>query len=126
MSRPLDAERERRARLNPMWRYADAHKYLKLDRLIGSVSATVTRVTQTPPATPTPEPAVPIADAVEQLTAALDVPSLEAAAETADLDVRELLRTVRTGFARAVVEESDRVILTRARREPARRPIGFV
>jgi ATP-dependent Lon protease len=55
----------------------------------------------------------------------LDEASVEAAAETPDLDVRSLLRMLRTGFARALVEDLARVTVAPPRRE-LRRKIGFV
>ena len=56
----------------------------------------------------------------------LDETSVAAAVETADLDVRTLLRLLRTGFARALVDNSARVILATPRRGSGRRRIGFV
>lgn len=55
----------------------------------------------------------------------LDTPSAEAALATLDLDIRELLRIARAGFASALASESDRVILVPPRRGAARRRIGF-
>ena len=55
----------------------------------------------------------------------LDEASVEAATETPDLDVRSLLRMLRTGFARALASGSPRVTLAPPRRE-LRRKIGFV
>ena len=55
----------------------------------------------------------------------LDEASAEAAVAAPDLDIRELLRMVRTGFASALATESDRVILSPARRGAAKRRIGF-
>jgi ATP-dependent Lon protease len=52
--------------------------------------------------------------------------SAEAALATPDLDVRALLRMVRAGFATALANESDRVILSPPRRGAAKRRIGFV
>ena len=57
---------------------------------------------------------------------ALDAASAEAALATPDLDVRELLRMVRTGFASALAADSDRVTLSPARRGATRRRIGFI
>ena len=56
----------------------------------------------------------------------LDEASVEAATETPDLDVRSLLRMLRTGFARALVDNSTHVILATPRRGSGRRRIGFV
>ncbi len=55
----------------------------------------------------------------------LDEASMGAALES-DLDTRELLRMVRSGFARALVAESDHVALSPVSRGPTRRRIGFV
>ena len=55
----------------------------------------------------------------------LDEASAEAAVAAPDLDIRELLRMVRTGFASALATESDRVILSPPRRGAAKRRIGF-
>lgn len=55
----------------------------------------------------------------------LDEASAEAAVAAPDLDIRELLRMVRTGFAAALASESDRVILSPPRRGAAKRRIGF-
>ena len=57
---------------------------------------------------------------------ALDAASAEAALATPDLDVRELLRMVRTGFASAIAADSDRVTLSPPRRGATRRRIGFI
>ena len=56
----------------------------------------------------------------------LDEASAEAAVAAPDLDIRELLRMVRTGFASALATESDRVILSPPRRGAAKRRIGFI
>lgn len=56
----------------------------------------------------------------------LDEISAEAALATPDLDVRELLRLTRAGFASALASESDRVILSPPRRGAVKRRIGFV
>ena len=56
----------------------------------------------------------------------LDTASAEAALATPDLDVRELLRMVRTAFARALAAGSDRVIVTPPHRRAARQRIGFI
>lgn len=56
----------------------------------------------------------------------LDSASAEAALATPDLDIRALLRMVRTGFAAALAAESDRVTLSPPRRGPVRQRIGFV
>ena len=56
----------------------------------------------------------------------LDEASVAAAAETPDLDVRPLLRMLRTGFARALASGSPRVTLAPSRQGQARRRIGFV
>ena len=56
----------------------------------------------------------------------LDTASAEAALATPDLDVRELLRMVRTGFARALAAGLDRVIFTPPHRRAARQRIGFI
>ena len=56
----------------------------------------------------------------------LDVPSLDKAAETADLDTRELLRMLRVGFARALADDALVVTLGFARRTSVRLRIGFV
>jgi ATP-dependent Lon protease len=56
----------------------------------------------------------------------LDEGSTEVALATPDLDVRALLRMVRTGFAAALAAESDRVILAPPRRGVTRQRIGFV
>ena len=55
----------------------------------------------------------------------LDEVSVEAALATPDLDVRELLRITRAGFAAALASESDRVILAPPRRGASKRRIGF-
>ena len=57
---------------------------------------------------------------------ALNEASAAQAADTADLDIRELLRLLRAGFAAALVAESDRVILSLPRRGPGRLRIGFI
>jgi len=57
---------------------------------------------------------------------ALDATSAEAALAMPDLDVRALLRLVRTGFAVALAAGSDRVILTPPRRRAGRQRIGFI
>lgn len=56
----------------------------------------------------------------------LDGASVSRAAETPDLDVRALLRMVRSGFAAALAAESDRVILAPPRRGVTRQRIGFI
>ena len=56
----------------------------------------------------------------------LDVPSLDKAAETTDLDTRELLRMLRIGFARALADDASLVTLGTARKTSVRRRIGFV
>ena len=56
----------------------------------------------------------------------LDEASVDAATETPDLDVRSLLRMLRTGFARALASGSPRVTLAPSRQAQARRRIGFV
>ena len=45
---------------------------------------------------------------------------------TPDLDVRALLRMVRTAFAAALTAESDRVTLAPPRRGAVRQRIGFI
>ena len=57
---------------------------------------------------------------------ALDAASAEAALATPDLDVRELLRMVRTGLASALAADSDRVTLSPPRRDATSRRIGFL
>jgi len=57
---------------------------------------------------------------------ALEGASAEAALATPDLDVRELLRMVRAGFAAALAAESNRVIIAPPRHGVTRRRIGFV
>ena len=56
----------------------------------------------------------------------LDEGSTEVALATPDLDVRALLRMVRTGFATALAAESDRVFLAPPRRSAAKQRIGFI
>ncbi len=56
----------------------------------------------------------------------LDEASVSRAAETPDLDIRELLRLLRTGFATALAAESDRVTISPPRPGPVRQRIGFV
>jgi ATP-dependent Lon protease len=55
----------------------------------------------------------------------LDDSSAEAAVAAPGLDIRELLRMARAGFASALATESDRVILSPPRRGAAKRRIGF-
>jgi ATP-dependent Lon protease len=57
---------------------------------------------------------------------ALDEASAEVALAAPDLEVRELLRLARAGFANALAAESDRVILTPPRRGVTRQRIGFI
>ena len=56
----------------------------------------------------------------------LDEGSAEVALATPDLDVRALLRMVRTAFAAALTAESDRVTLAPPRRGVTRQRIGFI
>ena len=56
----------------------------------------------------------------------LDEGSAEVALATPDLDVRALLRMVRTAFAAALTAESDRVTLAPPRRGAVRQRIGFI
>ena len=55
----------------------------------------------------------------------LDEASVSRAVETADLDVRELLRLTRAGFAAALTTESDKVVLSPPRRGATKQRIGF-
>ncbi len=57
---------------------------------------------------------------------ALDEVTAEVALATPDLDVRALLRMVRTAFAAALTAESDRVTLAPPRRGVTRQRIGFI
>jgi ATP-dependent Lon protease len=56
----------------------------------------------------------------------LDQASVSRATETPDLDVRDLIRMARAGFASTLGAESDRVILSPARRGVTRQRIGFI
>ena len=58
-------------------------------------------------------------------TLTLDEASAEAAVAAPDLDIRELLRMVRVGFASALANQSDRVTLAPPQRGAAKRRIGF-
>jgi ATP-dependent Lon protease len=56
----------------------------------------------------------------------LEETSLDQVVETADLDTRELLRMLHTGFAHALVDDALLVTLECTRRIAVRRRIGFV